>query len=193
MKKIRNTSKLSKTNQIVITALCIALCAVLPFAFHSIPMGGAIYCPMHIPVLICGIVCNWQAAMLCGIIGPVISCLTTGMPNSATLPTMMIELAVYGLVAGLMMKHVSTKSSIADVYISLVTAMISGRIVGALAKALIFAKGAQTIEALATAYFVTCLPGIVIHLILVPAVYFALQKSGLIAKRYIKEAVPNNE
>ena len=38
----------------VIAAMLIALCVVLPIAFHSIPDGGSIFLPMHIPVLICG-------------------------------------------------------------------------------------------------------------------------------------------
>ena len=34
-------------------ALCIALCVVLPMAFHAIANAGPIFLPMHIPVLLC--------------------------------------------------------------------------------------------------------------------------------------------
>ena len=45
----------------IITAICIALCVVLPQAFHAIPNAGSIYLPMHIPVLLCGLVCGWPS------------------------------------------------------------------------------------------------------------------------------------
>ena len=51
--KINKLSTMSVVKQSIITAVCIALCVVLPMAFHSIPQAGMIYCPMHIPVLIC--------------------------------------------------------------------------------------------------------------------------------------------
>ena len=49
---------MSKTKQIVLTGLFIALGLVLPMAFHSIPNAGNIFLPMHIPVLLCGLVCG---------------------------------------------------------------------------------------------------------------------------------------
>ena len=48
-------SQMSQVKRAMITAVCIALCVVLPMAFHSIQNAGAIFCPMHIPVLLCGL------------------------------------------------------------------------------------------------------------------------------------------
>lgn len=42
-------SQMSQVKRAMITAVCIALCVVLPMAFHSIQNAGAIFCPMHIP------------------------------------------------------------------------------------------------------------------------------------------------
>ena len=134
-------NKMSIVKKSIITAVCIALCVVLPQAFHAIPNAGSIYCPMHIPVLLCGIVCGWQYGLFCGIAGPLLSSLFTGMPPAAVLPPMMIECAVYGIITGLMMKFVYTKKTYADLYISLITAMLAGRIAAGIAKALIFARG----------------------------------------------------
>ncbi len=178
-------NKLSPVKQSVITAVCIALCVVLPMALHSIPQAGMIYSPMHIPALICGLVCSWPYAIACGIIGPVLSSVITGMPDITTMPSMMVELVCYGVVASLLMKCVHTKKTIADVYISLVGSMLSGRIIAGIVKALIFARGTMTITTWATAYFVKCLPGIAIHLIVIPIVFIALEKSNLIPSRYI--------
>lgn len=183
---MKNTIQMSAVKKSIITAVCIALCVVLPQAFHAIPNAGSIYCPMHIPVLLCALACGWQYGLICGIAGPLLSNLFTGMPPAPILPTMMIECAVYGLVAGIMIKVVFTKSTYADLYISLITAMLAGRIISGIAKALIFARGEITIAAWATSSFVTSLPGIIIHLALIPTIVFALMKANLLPQRYLK-------
>ena len=179
-------NKMSIIKKSIVTAVCIALCVVLPQAFHAIPNAGSIYCPMHIPVLLCGLLCGWQYGAFCGIAGTLLSSLFTGMPPVAILPQMVIELCIYGLVAGLMMKCIKTKNLYADLYISLILAMLSGRIVAGAAKALIFARGEITIAAWATSYFVTALPGIIIQLVLIPTIVFALMKANLVPQKYLK-------
>ncbi|MFR7743491.1 MAG: ECF transporter S component [Acutalibacteraceae bacterium] len=93
-------------------ALCIALCVVLPMAFHAIANAGPIFLPMHIPVLLCGLACGWPYGLVCGVLGPVLSGVLTGMPAPAVLPGMMVECGVYGLVSGLMMQLVHTKKAV---------------------------------------------------------------------------------
>ena len=180
-------SKLSVLKKALICAVCIALCAVLPMAFHAIPNAGSIFSPMHIPALLCGLVCGPWFGLLCGLAGPFVSSMVTGMPPMAYLPPMMVELAVYGLVAGLMMQFVRTKASLVDVVISMVVAMLAGRIVAGVAKALIFAAGDFTMAMWISSYFVTMIPGIIMHLVSVPTLYYALQLTGLIPRRYIKD------
>ena len=91
--------KMTTVKKSIITAVCIALCYVLPLMFHGIQNAGSIFCPMHIPVFICGLICGWPYGLLCGIAGPLLSSALTGMPPAAMLPSMMVELAVYGAVA----------------------------------------------------------------------------------------------
>ncbi len=171
----------------VFTGLCIALCIVLPMAFHMIPNAGSVILPMHIPVFICGFICGWQYGLICGIIGPLLSSLLTGMPPAAILPSMMAELAVYGLVSALLLKLINTKNIIADLYLSLVGAMLAGRVIAGIVKALMFAKGTFTIMTWVTAHFVTCVPGIIIQLVFIPMLYFALAGAKIIPKKYPKE------
>lgn len=173
--------------KLVLTALFIALCVVLPIAFHAIPNAGSIFLPMHIPVLLCGLACGWAYGGLCGLAGPLLSSLLTGMPPAAVLPGMMVECCVYGLVAGLMMRYVRTGRAALDLYLSLVTAMLLGRVLSGIAKALIFTPG-MTLAAWAAASFVTALPGIAIQLVLLPAVILALTKMNLLPQRYEKAA-----
>lgn len=177
---------LTHVKKAIITAACIALCVVLPMAFHAIPNAGSIYCPMHIPVLLCGLICGWPFGLLCGLAGPAFASLLTQMPQLAYLPSMLIELAAYGLISGVMMKWIHTKNLYADLYISLMAALLGGRIVAGISKALIFAAGNYSIAAWTTAYFITSLPGLIIQLALIPAIIVALEKARLIPVRYPK-------
>lgn len=177
-------NKFSTTNKLIITALCIALCTVLPQVFHAIPNAGSIFLPLHIPVLMCGLICGWQYGTACGIIGTLISSVLTGMPPVAVLPAMMVECAVYGFVSGLLIKLIRTGKRIADTYISLIVAMLAGRIVAGLAKAFLFTPGEFGFAMWTTSYFITGLPGMIAQLIILPGVILALTKARLIPDRY---------
>ncbi len=177
-----------KLKKIITTAACIALCVILPMIFHLIPDGGALFSPMHIPVLICGLLCGWQFGFACGILGPIVSHLLTGMPGLGFLPNMMIELALYGLMTGLMMKVVRTGKTYTDVLISLISAMLIGRVLMGIIVYLFFSKGNYGISAWFASYFVGSIPGIIAHIILVPIIVLALMKARLVPQRYSAEA-----
>ena len=179
--------KMSAVKKSIITAVCIALCVVLPQAFHAVPNAGAIYLPMHIPVLLCGLICGWPYGLLCGLAGPALSALLTGMPPAAVLPGMLVECGVYGLAAGLLMQLVRTKHLYADLYISLAAAMLLGRVVSGIAKALIFSAGSYSMVSWVAGSFVTALPGIVIQLALLPSIVYALMGARLLPPRYPKD------
>ena len=104
------------------------------------------------------------------------------------LVSMIPELLVYGLVCGLMMKIVRTGKLIADLYLALIPAMILGRVVGGIAKALfitLMATGeAYGIGIWAASYFVGSFPGIVCHLILIPTLIAILMRAKVIPSRY---------
>ena len=178
-----NLMKISNIKRLTLSALCVALCVVLPMAFHVIPNAGSVMLPMHIPVLLCGLVCGWQYGLLCGILGPLVSSVLTGMPPAAILPGMMVECGMYGCVGGLMMERVRTGSLYGDLYICLPVAMLAGRVISGIVKALILTPG-LSFTAWATASFVTALPGISIQLILLPTLVVALNRAGLVPVRY---------
>lgn len=171
--------KMSHIKKEVITAVCIALCVVLPMAFHTIPNAGKIFCPMHIPVLLCGLVCGWPYGLLCGIAGPVLSCMILQMPPIALLPSMMIELSVYGMVTGLMMCLVHTGKFLADIYISLGVSMLAGRLAAGAAQALIFNLGQYSLALWVTSYFISAWPGLVLQIVLIPTIMAALKKARI--------------
>ena len=177
---------MSLVKKAMFTAVCAALCVVLPMAFHAIPNAGGIFLPMHIPVLLCGLICGWPFGLACGLVGPLLSSLLTGMPPMAYLPSMLVELATYGLVCGLLMQLVRTKTLYVDLYISLAGGMLIGKVIAGVARALIFAAGSYTMAAWTTSYFVTALPGIALQLALIPTIVFALERARLIPVRYPK-------
>lgn len=181
-------NELSITKKSIIAAVCLALCVVLPQAFHAIPNAGSVYLPMHIPVLLCGLICGWSFGLLVGVLGPILSSLFTGMPMAAYLPNMVVELAIYGIVSGLMMQFIHTKKLSFDLYISLIFAMLTGRVVAGVVRAVIFSPGQISMQAWVTSYFVTALPGIIIQLILIPSIIYALTQARLIPQRYPKGA-----
>lgn len=181
---------MSTIKRTCICAICIALCYVLPLALHPFGLGQTLS-PMHLPVLLCGLICGWGYGALCGIIGPVLSSILSGMPPASALITMIPELCVYGLVCGILMKLLRTRYTYLDLYASMIPAMLLGRIVGGLAKYLFYLSGASaegiTISAWASAYFVGTLPGIILQLALIPTLVFVLMKARLIPERYPKE------
>ena len=176
--------KLTVVNKSIISALCVALCVVLPMTLHAIPKGGVLFSPMHLPVLLCGLVCGVPYGLVCGILGPFVSSMLTGMPAFGYMPVMMIELGLYGLISGLVMQFLRSGKLVIDLYAALVIAMLGGRVITG-----IFAGGSYSWSAWATGYFVSCLPGIVIQLILLPTIYVALERAHLLPVRYPKANV----
>lgn len=166
-------------NKLILTAMCIALCVVLPLAFHAIPAGGKLFSPMHIPILLLGLACGMQYGAIGGFAGPLLSSLITGMPAMGSLPPMVIECMTYGFIAGLMVKIIRSRYRFVNLYSSLIIAMLAGRIVAGIAKALYFSPGI-TVKIWMSTYFVVSLPGIILQLLLIPPIVYALTKARLV-------------
>ena len=144
---------MKQVKYLVMTALCVALGVVLPVTLHAIPNAGSILLPMHIPVLLCGLVCGPVYGLACGILAPLLSSLITSMPPMAMLPSM---------------------------YLSLLGAMLIGRVIYGALNSLIFRAGEYSLQLWLTGAFVTALPGIAIQLVLLPVLVLALQKARLV-------------
>lgn len=178
-------NKTSPAKQLTIAAVCIALCYVLPIALHPLGLGNALS-PMHIPVLLCGMVCGGGYGLFCGLAGPLLSSVLSGMPPAAALVAMVPELMVYGLASGLIMGFIRTKNLFLDLYISLGIAMLLGRIAGGVASALVH-MGTDSgfgISVWVASYFTGTLPGIVVQLVLIPLLVGILMKARVIPARY---------
>lgn len=176
---------MSSVKKICISAICIALCAVLPSAFHMFALGSA-FSPLHLPVLLCGLVCGAPYGLLCGFAGPILCSLVTGMPTALRLLYMVPELCVYGLVCGLLMQIVHTGRLYADVYLSLVPALMLGRIAGGVIRAVVYFSSNEpySLALWASSYIVETLPAIILQLCVLPLLVVVLTKSQLIPQRY---------
>ena len=152
---------------------CIALCITTICILHDTQWWNDFLSNAY-SGLICGLACGWQYGMICGVSGVFLSSILTGMPPVAILPSMMVELAVYGLVTGILMKVIKTGKVYVDLYISLVVAMIVGRVVYGCVSAILLTNGGTSIVMWATVKFVTGLPGILLQLVLVPILFLRL-------------------
>ena len=167
--------------KLTFSALFLALCMVLPFLTGQIPQIGQMLSPMHIPVLLCGFVCGWGWGLAVGFIAPFLRSLLFGMP--ALFPNavaMAFELAAYGALAGILYKAFPKK--IPYIYVTLILAMIGGRIVwGIVDFILLSINGSQlTMEMFLSAVVLKSIPGIILHIVLIPLIVIALQKAKLI-------------
>ena len=178
---------MSSVKKTVITAMFIALGIVLPLLFHMIPyaLAGRTLLPMHIPVLMAGLIVGPFYGFFAGLITPLLSSMTTGMPAAGvTLYGMMIELSVYGAVSGLVMKFVFTRRLTVDLYISMIIAMIVGRVAAGIAYAFILFNGTYLFAIWLSSYFTTSIPGIILQIVFIPSIVVTLERAGLIPKRY---------
>ncbi len=181
---MNQTIQLTPVRRLTMCAACIALCVVLPMAFHAIPNAGQVMLPMHIPVLLCGMLCGAPLGAVCGLLGPFLSHTITGMPLAPALPAMMAECASYGLIVALMLGKVGTGRVYRDIYIAQSSAMLLGRIVSGIFKALTMKAGQYSFSAWLTASFLTGLPGIAVQLVLLPLLVRSLMRAQVIPERY---------
>lgn len=176
---------MTKTNslgvkKLVYSGVCLAIALVLPFLTGQIPEIGSMLSPMHIPVLLCGFLCGWQWGAAVGFIAPILRYVLFHMPPMPMGIAMAFELAAYGAVSGILYKKLP-KTNV-NVYISLILAMIIGRIVWGAARFVIAGLTNSTFpfSAFIAGAVTQAIPGIICHIILIPIVVIALRKAKLI-------------
>ena len=162
------------------SALFLALAMVLPFLTGQIPQIGSALSPMHIPALLCGFLCGWPWGLAVGLISPLLRSVIFGMP--AMFPgavAMSFELATYGAVSGLLYKILPRRKS--GVSITIVVAMLLGRAVWGIARLILAGLSGQsfTWALFLAGAFTNAVPGIILHLVLVPLLVIVLEKAGL--------------
>lgn len=171
----------NRTEKLVIAGVFLALGVILPQLFHVFPVAntGGVLLPMHIPVILCGMVAGPVQGLIVGAVSPLISWLLTGMPNVVRLPFMICEVMVYGLTSGLVYKHLLGINKVARIYISLVAAMVCGRI--SYLFTLIIAISMLKIKDMSLMAVIDAtvlgIPGIIIQLLVIPVMIMATDRA----------------
>ena len=165
--------------KLTLAAMFLALAFVLPFLTGQIPQIGAMLCPMHIPVLLCGFFCGAPWGLAVGFLAPLLRSFIMGMPPMFPKAfCMAFELAAYGFVAGWL--HYKLPKKKGCVYVSLLCAMILGRIVWGIAMFACMGLDASKfgMAAFVAGAFTNAIPGIILQLILIPILVILLEKSN---------------
>lgn len=170
-----------QVKKMVLSALMLALCLVLPFLTGQIPQIGRMLLPMHIPVLLCGFICGWPWALAVGFVAPILRSTIFTMPMMfPDAVSMAFELAVYGFVTGIFYEKLPKTKG--NTVLSLIAAMVCGRIVWGVVRLTLTALSATEFS---WAMFVagavtTAVPGLILQIVLIPLIVFACEKKKLI-------------
>ena len=171
------SSKHKNLRQLILAAMFLTLALALPFLTGQIPQVGSALCPMHIPVLLCGFFCGPWDALAVGLVAPLLRFVLFGMPP--LMPTgiaMCFELATYGFVSGLLYKLLPGKKVFT--YVTLIAAMLAGRIIWGIARVILagLAQSEFAWTAFLSGAFVNAVPGIILHILLIPVLVIALKR-----------------
>lgn len=168
--------------RLIYSAMFLSLALLLPFLTAQIPSFGTMLLPMHLPVILCGFICGPQWGIAVGATAPLLRSVIFErpvlMPDAVA---MAFELAMYAFIAGLLYKKL--EKNLFYTYVTLVSSMVSGRIVWAFVMFfLILIGSAQGEIGFALVWTRTVLqgiPGIVAQLVLVPLIVDVLKKNRL--------------
>ena len=171
------SSKHKNLRQLILAAMFLTLALALPFLTGQITQVGSALCPMHIPVLLCGFFCGPWYALAVGLVAPLLRFALFGMPP--LMPTgiaMCFELATYGFVSGLLYKLLPGKKVFT--YVTLIAAMLAGRIIWGIARVILagLAQSEFAWTAFLSGAFVNAVPGIILHILLIPVLVIALKR-----------------
>ncbi len=166
------------TQKLSLTAMFLSMGFVLPFLTGQIPQIGSMLLPMHIPVFLCALICGWRWSVPMSALLPLLRSLIFSKPNLyPEALAIAFELATYAFVVGILFERAKQKS-LWVLYVSMLAAMTMGRAVrGVVQLILLRAVGmAFPFETFLTSVVVVAIPGIVLQLVLIPAVMLALRR-----------------
>ncbi len=172
--------KKDKLKKLILSSMFLGLGLILPFLTGQVQQLGNMLLPMHIPVILCGLICGPVHGAVIGLTLPIIRSLIFTMPVMyPNAIAMAFELASYGLICGILYR-LRTPGILKNIYISIIPAMITGRVVWGIAEVILLGveHRAFTFEAFILGGFINAIPGIALQLLLIPAIMIAVHKSG---------------
>jgi len=163
-----------------LTAVFVLAAVLVPWVFHQFHLAGPTFLPMHIFVLIGGLVFGWRAGLIIGLLTPLASYAVSGMPVLRLLPQIVIELSAYGLIAGILREKYNLRA-----IWSLLGAMIGGRLALLLALLTIYFVAGESYSPLGSeanpfVAFRSVIeqgwPGIVVQMVSIPVIIWLVGK-----------------
>ena len=162
----------SYVKNLIVSALFLSLGIVLPFFTGQIKEIGDSLLPMHIPVMLCGLICGAHYGFAVGLILPILRSIIVAMPPLyPNAVWMSAELATYGFVIGFLYFS-RNKNGLCWIFCCLVTSMICGRVVWGVAKTFLLGMTGKafTFQAFVAGGFTDAIPGIILQLALIPSI-----------------------
>ena len=173
---------MKNVKMLAVTAMLFAVGIVLPFMIGQIPAIGKMLLPMHIPVLLCGFIVEWQYGAVIGFLLPIVRGILFGMPPLyPNAIAMAFEMVTYGFVSGFLYSHAKWQCT-KMLYVSLIAAMLAGRVVWAFAEVVLLGIGGNmfTWNMFVAGAFLNAIPGIIVQLVLIPLIMVALKRAKVV-------------
>ena len=172
----------TRLKKLIFSAIFLALGFILPIFFGQLPTIGQMLVPMHIPVILCGMVCDWKHGTIIGFILPLLRSLIFSVPVLyPTAISVAFEMATYGLIVGILYGY-SKKKSIFTIYFAMIVTMILGRIIRCISQILLLnIQGNPFVwKSFFTGVILNSIPGVILQLIIIPIVIIALKRAKLL-------------
>jgi len=80
MDKTDKTTKIKPVMNLTLAAMFLAVGLLLPFLTGQIKQIGNMLLPMHIPVIMCGLICGWKYGFGVGFVMPLMRSMLFGRP-----------------------------------------------------------------------------------------------------------------
>lgn len=163
-------------------AMLLSIGLVLPFLTGQLQQIGNMLLPMHIPVILCGLICGWRYGLVIGFIMPLMRSLLFTMPVMyPNAVAMAFELATYGALTGFLYSRSHWQCTKA-LYRCMLISMVAGRVVWGIMQVLLLGigEGGFTFEAFIAGALLNAIPGIILQLIIIPAIMVALHRAKLV-------------
>lgn len=174
-KALRAISAPTIRTKVLATVIAAVSAVALPQLFHVVGdvsgLGSALgetFLPMHLPILMVGLLMGKYCGAVAGFAAPIISFALTGMPKIGLLPFMAIELCVYGFMMG------ALKDKKIPTFGKVFAAQVAGRIIRAAAILLaVYAFGYTSISVqIIWTSIAAGLPGLILQWSLIPLIAF---------------------
>ena len=149
--------------------------------------------PMHIPVVLCGLILGWKYGVVVGFVLPILRSSLFSMP--VMFPgavAMAFELATYGGLAGYLYNSAKWQCT-KTLYISMLISMVAERVVWGIVQSILRGFGNFTMKMFIAGALLDAIPGIILQLILIPVLMVALKKAKAVPIVGFKEERINNK